>query len=131
MLGEMFVPAAVMLLCFIMGLQNAVITKLSKAEIRTTHITGIVTDIGIELGKFIYWNRDTTATLPDVVANQTRLKVLSLLAVSFFSGGVVGAFGFKYLGYVVTVPLAFVLVILAIVPVADDLLILIRRMGVK
>jgi Protein of unknown function (DUF1275). len=26
------------------------ITKISKAEIRTTHVTGLVTDIGIELG---------------------------------------------------------------------------------
>jgi len=38
------------LLCFIMGLQNAVITKISHAEIRTTHVTGLVTDVGIELG---------------------------------------------------------------------------------
>ena len=52
----LFVPVTVMLLCFIMGLQNALITKLSKADIRTTHITGIVTDIGIELGKSLYWN---------------------------------------------------------------------------
>ena len=45
-----FVPLTVVLLCFIMGLQNAIITKLSNAEVRTTHITGMVTDIGIELG---------------------------------------------------------------------------------
>ena len=51
-----FLPVIVMLLCFIMGLQNAIITKLSKAEIRTTHVTGIVTDIGIEVGKLLYWN---------------------------------------------------------------------------
>ena len=51
------VPATVMLLCFIMGLQNALITKISHAEVRTTHITGMVTDIGIELGKLLYWNR--------------------------------------------------------------------------
>ena len=120
-----------MLLCFIMGLQNAVITKLSKAEIRTTHITGIVTDIGIELGKLIYWNRDTTETLPNVVANRARLKVLSCLAIYFFAGGVIGAFGFKHFGYVVTVPLALVLVALAGVPVVDDLVILIRKLARK
>jgi len=33
----------VLLLCFMMGLQNAVISKLSNAEIRTTHVAGIVT----------------------------------------------------------------------------------------
>ena len=51
-----YLPATVMLLCYIMGLQNAMITKVSKSEIRTTHVTGMVTDIGIELGKLFYWN---------------------------------------------------------------------------
>ncbi len=50
-LHGLFVPGTVMLLCFIMGLQNAVISKISRSEIRTTHITGTITDIGIELGK--------------------------------------------------------------------------------
>ena len=45
---------ALPLLCFLMGLQNATITKLSGARIRTTHLTGMVTDIGIELGKLAY-----------------------------------------------------------------------------
>jgi uncharacterized membrane protein YoaK (UPF0700 family) len=36
------------LLCFAMGLQNALVTKLSGATVRTTHLTGISTDIGIE-----------------------------------------------------------------------------------
>src|SRR5436309_9534990 len=40
----LFLPLTVVLLCFIMGLQNAVITKISRAEIRTTHVTGLVTD---------------------------------------------------------------------------------------
>ena len=48
-----FVTLAVPLLCFIMGLQNATVTKISGARMRTTHVTGIVTDIGIELGKFL------------------------------------------------------------------------------
>ena len=51
----LFVPVTVVLLCFVMGLQNAIITKISRAEIRTTHVTGLVTDMGIELGKLIYW----------------------------------------------------------------------------
>ena len=46
------------LLCYLMGLQNALITKISRAEIRTTHVTGLVTDIGIEMGKLIYWNKN-------------------------------------------------------------------------
>ena len=37
------------LLCFTMGLQNAIIT--ADAVIHTTHLTGMVTDIGIALGR--------------------------------------------------------------------------------
>jgi uncharacterized membrane protein YoaK (UPF0700 family) len=50
------VPATVLLLSFIMGLQNATVTKMSAAQIRTTHMTGTITDLGIELGKLLYWN---------------------------------------------------------------------------
>jgi len=95
----LFVPVTVMLLCFIMGLQNAVITKLSRAEIRTTHITGVVTDLGIELGKLFYWNA----------------------ALAAFGGGVLGALGFKQVGYLATVPLAALLALLAGMPAVDDL----------
>src|ERR1700679_2965808 len=44
----------VMLLCFTMGLQNAMITKLSNAVIRTTHLTGMITDIGISFGRLAF-----------------------------------------------------------------------------
>jgi uncharacterized membrane protein YoaK (UPF0700 family) len=117
----LLVPATVTLLCFIMGLQNAVVTKLSRAEIRTTHLTGIVTDIGIELGKLFYWNRHPDSTEPFVSADRRRLRLLSGLAGSFFVGGVVGALGFKHIGYLSTVPLALMLVALALVPALDDL----------
>ena len=127
----LFVPATVMLLCFMMGLQNAVISKLSNAEIRTTHVTGVVTDIGIELGKLIYWNRHTAPEGQDVLANRGRLKVLSVLVLSFFGGGVLGALGFKYVGYSVTIPLALVLVLLAGVPAVDDLRGYLRRTSAK
>jgi len=117
----LFVSLTVMLLCFIMGLQNAVITKLSRAEIRTTHITGILTDIGIELGKLGYWNGRDGAQAAPVVANRDRLTILTLLAGAFFVGGVAGALGFKHVGYLATVPLALTLVYLALAPVLDDL----------
>ncbi|MGF6661207.1 uncharacterized membrane protein YoaK (UPF0700 family) [Paraburkholderia atlantica] len=99
------------------------ITKLSGAEIRTTHMTGIVTDLGIELGKLFYWNR--SALVDDehaVIANRAKLKIHGTMLAAFFVGGLLGAIGFKHVGYVSTVPLAGVLVTLAIVPVVDDLL---------
>ncbi|ARP83511.1 hypothetical protein CAL12_23590 [Bordetella genomosp. 8] len=121
------VPATVGLLCFIMGLQNAIITKISKSEIRTTHMTGVVTDIGIELGKLIYWNIGDRGVDHKVMANRSRLRLLAALLGMFLLGGVAGALGFKHLGFIATVPLAALLVLLAIVPVFDDLAALGRR----
>ena len=116
----LLVPFTVVLLCFIMGLQNAMVTKLSNAVIRTTHMTGIVTDLGIELGKLIYWNRNPDPAL-HVRADRERLWVLAGLFYCFLCGGITGAFGFKYLGYVFTVPIAILLAIVASIPTIDDL----------
>ncbi|MCI3206913.1 MULTISPECIES: YoaK family protein [Pandoraea] len=117
----LYVPATVGLLCYVMGLQNAIITKISRAEIRTTHVTGLVTDIGIELGKMGYWNRPGVAQdLPRVAGDRQKLRLLCALLGSFFMGGLVGALGFKHLGFVSTIPLAVVLIMLAIVPLLDD-----------
>ncbi len=123
----LFVPATVMLLCFIMGLQNAMISKLSNAEIRTTHVTGMITDIGIELGKSVYWNRRVASARPPVVADRRRLATLAGLVASFFVGGIAGAAGFKQVGTLATLPLATILVALAVLPAVDDLRAFMRR----
>jgi len=115
---ELLLPATVLLLCFIMGLQNAMVTKLSNATVRTTHMTGVVTDLGIELGKWVYWNRHAEAE--PVRADRDRLVVLGGLFASFLAGGIAGAFGFKAVGYPFTVPVALVLIGLALVPAWDD-----------
>lgn len=41
-----------MLLCVAMGLQNSFVTRLSGAVVRTTHLTGAVTDLGIESARW-------------------------------------------------------------------------------
>jgi uncharacterized membrane protein YoaK (UPF0700 family) len=116
----LFVPATVCMLCFVMGLQNAMITKISRAEIRTTHVTGLVTDIGIELGKMIYWNAAPAAGRERVEADREKLLVVGSLLLSFVAGGLAGAVGFKHLSFVSTLPLAIVLLTLAVVPLVDD-----------
>ncbi|MCP3100568.1 DUF1275 domain-containing protein [Myxococcus sp. K15C18031901] len=45
-------------LSFAMGLQNALVTRVSGAVVRTTHVTGILTDIGIQLVQMVAWVRD-------------------------------------------------------------------------
>lgn len=117
----LFVPATVMLLCFTMGLQNAVVTKISGAVVRTTHLTGVITDLGIELGRWLYRTSGLSTDAQPLPVNRARLSMLGLLCVSFLAGGVLGALGFKHIGYLATVPLAALLVLISIVPVVDDL----------
>jgi uncharacterized membrane protein YoaK (UPF0700 family) len=111
------VSITILLLCFVMGLQNAVITKISGAVIRTTHVTGIATDLGIDLGPWLFCN---LARNKDFVPRPKRGVMLGTLLVSFFVSGLTGAIGFQTLGYAATIPLAAALVAAAITPVLDD-----------
>jgi uncharacterized membrane protein YoaK (UPF0700 family) len=115
----LLLPVTALLLCFMMGLQNAVISKISHAEIRTTHVTGLVTDLGIELGKLVYFNR--LAGAGTVRASRVRMRNQGLLIGLFFVGGVTGALGFQLAGYITTVPLAVLLLTLALRPLLLDL----------
>ena len=121
------VPLTVLVLSFTMGLQNALVSKISASQIRTTHMTGIVTDIGIELGKMLYWNRTGSLVESRVRANRIKLRLLSTLLGAFISGGVVGAAGFKYVGFVWVIPLALLLLGLCMPPLYADLLRLLKR----
>jgi len=47
-----------------MGLQNATITRISSGVVRTTHVTGVVTDLGLELSQFLYWLWDSRRNAP-------------------------------------------------------------------
>ncbi|CAM3679178.1 YoaK family protein [Roseateles saccharophilus] len=121
-LAHLLVPTAVLLLCFIMGLQNAIVTKISQAEIRTTHMTGVVTDLGIELGRLLYWNRSTVSDPAHYVrANRDKLFIHGVVLGLFFVGGVVGALAFKHFGFTATLPIALLLVLMASPPLIVDL----------
>lgn len=64
------------------GLQNGMTTFFSGAIIRTTHVTGTLTDIGLLTGARICGRRKD---------EWWKLKVFIPLYVSFFVGGVIGA----------------------------------------
>lgn len=99
------------LLCFIMGLQNATITKISAARIRTTHVTGMITDIGIELGRGAF---GLAAPQTPVRANRGKLGVLLRLVGTYLLGGVIGAFGYATYGFAFSVPLGMLLLLIAL-----------------
>lgn len=46
-----------------MGVQNATITRISSGVVRTTHVTGVVTDLGLELVQFL-WPHKASAHHP-------------------------------------------------------------------
>ncbi len=112
------VLGTVALLCFTMGLQNAIVTKISGAIIRTTHLTGMVTDIGIKLGRMAF--AVAKRQRPSTSVEMDKLWLLTSLIVLFFFGGIVGALGFKHVGFLFTLPLAGILFLLASMPLIDD-----------
>ena len=113
-------PLTVLLLSFIMGLQNAVGSKTSGGGIRTTHMTGNVTDFGMELGKYLYWNRRRAPGGVPVSHDRERMTMTASLVGMFVVGGIAGALGFKYVGFVCVVPLATLLLLLSVPPFLRD-----------
>jgi len=116
-----FVPATVMLLSFMMGMHNSMVSTISNAEVRTSHMTGIVTDLGIELSRLFYFNRSRNPRIAPIRANRDKLKLHSLILGSFFCGGLVGALTFKYVGFKMALFLAAYLAFLAVRPIFHDL----------
>ncbi len=104
---------------FTMGLQNAIITKISRSQIRTTHVTGMITDIGIELGKLVY--RSRLPGVDPVRADLGKLGTLTAIVLSFFTGSALGAWGYAQLGFRVLLAPALLLLVAAGPPLLADL----------
>ena len=74
-------------LLFAMGLQNALVTQISQSTVRTTHLTGLFTDLGIELSQLFFYKKTT------VYKQLTRNIYLRLsIIIFFFLGCVIGGF---------------------------------------
>lgn len=76
-------------LLFSMGLQNSLVTIVSNSIVRTTHLTGLFTDLGIECSQlFFYKSHDQYEKLINSI--QLRLSIIF----SFFVGGILGGYLF-------------------------------------
>ena len=71
------------------GLQNAMVTTYSGAAVRTTHLSGMFTDLGIGLGQLL-----RGMPLP-----MRRLTLSGLIISGFLGGGVLGAWFYRHWGY--------------------------------
>jgi uncharacterized membrane protein YoaK (UPF0700 family) len=96
----------VVILSFVMGLQNAVTTMISRARVRTTHVSGMATDIGIELAALVGGDASRQDALP-------KLSLHSLTLACFAVGGVCGALLFGFVGYWLFVIAAAILLLIA------------------
>ena len=87
---EQHVPFFAGSLLFAMGLQNAMVSMVSGAVVRTSHLTGMFTDLGIELSAITIAEREAK--------NQLRQKIILRLVIIgfFFLGGVLGGYLFTY-----------------------------------
>lgn len=68
-------------LLFAMGLQNSLVTSISSATVRTTHLTGLFTDLGIELSQLFFYR------LPEQKAKLKASIQLRFTIIGFFSAG--------------------------------------------
>jgi uncharacterized membrane protein YoaK (UPF0700 family) len=75
------------LLLFAMGLQNSYVTKISNAIVRTTHLTGLFTDLGIELSQLFF-----PKAYPRREGIKATIKLRVFIICFFFLGGLVGGF---------------------------------------
>jgi uncharacterized membrane protein YoaK (UPF0700 family) len=83
-------------LSFVLGLQNAVVTKISEARVRTTHVTGMITDIGIELARWL--DRSASGAGPLKPHDPERLRLHLVTVGAFLAGGLVGVITYRLVG---------------------------------
>ena len=83
------------ILCLVCGIQNGTITTVSKSVIRTTHLTGIMTDLGIGIVRFLNRERLSIDWQNEANANLMRIGIIFF----FGTGSVVGGFAFKKFEY--------------------------------
>jgi len=71
-----------------MGIQNSLVTNISKSTVRTTHLTGLFTDLGIELSQlFFYKKPEEVKKLKTSIF--LRLSIITFFFLGCFSGGII------------------------------------------
>ena len=98
--GSQMITAAADLLAFLllfaMGLQNSLVTSISSSAVRTTHLTGLFTDLGIELSQLFFYK------LPEQRQRLlSSIKLRLTIIVFFFIGGIIGGVLYAPMGLMV------------------------------
>lgn len=80
-------------LLFAMGLQNALVSMVSGSVVRTTHLTGTFTDLGIDLAQILHGNKEDRTNL------KSKIKLRLYIIFFFMAGAVFGAYLFHGIGF--------------------------------
>lgn len=80
-------------LLFAMGMQNALVSMISGSVVRTTHLTGMFTDLGIELAAIMKRTGENKVEL------MSKIRLRLIIIFFFFFGGILGGYLFHLLQY--------------------------------
>ena len=107
------------LLCLTSGLQNALVTTAYGGVVRTTHLTGITTDLGIGLVRVIFPKSEIKKN-NEKKANQLRILIIT----HFIVGSTLASFLFvsiQYAGFLIPFLISFTLFIMSLIQLRPEL----------
>ncbi|WP_408095560.1 YoaK family protein [Peredibacter sp. HCB2-198] len=88
--------ALLIILCLVCGIQNGTISTVSKSVIRTTHLTGLTTDLGLGIVRILNKKKLKNQINDEEKINLVRFGII----LSFILGSVAGALIFRSLGFI-------------------------------
>jgi len=91
------IPFLIFGLSFLMGLQNAIVTHISQARVRTTHVSGMATDLGIGLARLIVMPKGGMADEERSIV-LAKLRLHSGTIACFMVGGILGVLAWRWCG---------------------------------
>ncbi len=91
-----------------MGIQNALVTNVSKSVVRTTHLTGLFTDLGIDISQLFFRKQEG-----EKVVLEKNITLRVSIITFFFAGCLLGGILFKYF-QLKTLLIASILLIMAL-----------------
>ncbi len=85
------------LLCLVCGLKNSLTTWATSGKIRTTHLTGLATDIGLNTAKLFFSKGPKTQFQESIKINYVRILIL----LSFSLGSCISAIIISNIGHLI------------------------------
>ena len=102
-------PILILGLSFLMGVQNATTTRISNARVRTTHVSGMATDIGIAFAVM-----SSGSPVVERHAAYARLRLYGATVTAFLLGGMAGVMLYRLIGGAMLVLVAVLLLAIAL-----------------